>query len=67
MQKVGNDHRVLLINWEDEPAELSIDLEKAGVAGRKAVNFWNDKPVKIKAGRITVELAPRSCLFAVVR
>ena len=33
----------------------------------KAVNFWNDKPVKIKAGRIAVELAPRSCLFAVVR
>ncbi len=67
VQTVGDYHRVLLINWEDEPAELSIDLEKAGVAGRKAVNFWNDKPVKIKAGRIAVELAPRSCLFAVVR
>ena len=67
VQKVGNAHRVLLINWEDAPAELVLDLDQAGVSGRKAYNFWNDLPVKITNGKIRAQLAGRSCLFAVVR
>ena len=67
VQKAGNAHRVLLINWEDAPAELVLDLDQAGVSGRKAYNFWNDRPVKITNGKIRAQLAGRSCLFAVVR
>ena len=67
IQKAGNTHRVLLINWEDSPAELVLDLDQAGVSGRKAYNFWNDRPVKISGGKIRAELAGRSCLFTVVR
>ena len=67
VQKVKNYHRVLLINWSDKNAELSIDLKKCGIDASKAVNFWNDKPVSIVNGRITAELEPRSCLFAEIR
>ncbi len=67
VQKVKDYHRVLLINWTDEGAELSLDLKRCGIEASKAVNFWNDQPVKIVNGRITAELEPRSCLFAVIR
>lgn len=66
IQKVGGARRVLLINWEDSPAELTLNLEKNGLSCRKAVNFWNDREIPVRNGSITAELAPRSCLFAVL-
>lgn len=66
LQKAGKKHRVLLINWNDTPSEMSFDLGKYGINSSKAVNFWNDKEVKIKQGRIDTVLEPRSCLFAIV-
>lgn len=67
VQKVKSYSRVLLVNWEDTPAELSLDLRANGVSGSKAVNFWTDESVSIKNGKITAKLAPRSCLFATVK
>ena len=67
VQKVGDHHRVLMINWEDAPAVLRIDLNQLGLPAGKLRNFWNDKAVKAKNGVIEVELAPRSCLFTEVR
>ncbi|MFA7231561.1 MAG: hypothetical protein WC071_09855, partial [Victivallaceae bacterium] len=67
LQQVKNCRRVLLINWNDKPAELVFDLKKHGIDSNNAVNFWNDQPVAVKNGRIEVTLEPRSCLFAVVR
>ena len=66
IQKVGGARRVLLINWEDSPAELTLNLEKNGLSCRKAVNFWNDREIPVRNGSISAELAPRSCLFAVL-
>jgi hypothetical protein len=66
LQKAGAKYRVLLINWNDTPCEMSFDLKKYGINSNKAVDFWNDKTVKIDQGRINTVLEPRSCLFAVV-
>jgi hypothetical protein len=59
VQNVKNYSRVLLVNWEDTPAELSLDLRANGVSGSKAVDFWTDESVSIKNGKITAKLAPR--------
>ena len=67
LQKLKRGHRVLLINWDNVPQEKTIDLKALNISARKAVNFWNDKPVRIVNGRISAVLAPRSCLFAVVQ
>ena len=66
LQKVGGGHRVLLINWNDEPKEKVFDLNKYGITTSHAVNFWNDQPVKINNHKIEAVLEARSCLFAVV-
>lgn len=67
VQKVGDHHRVLMINWEDAPGVVRIDLNQLGLPSKKIVNFWNDKAVKAKNGVIETELPPRSCLFVTVR
>ena len=67
VQKVGDHHRVLLVNWSDEETELELDLAANGIAGRHAVNFWNDAPVTAANGRIKAALVPRSGLFVVLR
>ncbi len=66
-QKVKDYHRVLLINWNDEPGTCSFDLKPYGVKAGSAVNFWNDQIVPVNDGVISVELQPRSCLLAVVK
>jgi len=66
LQKLKRGNRALLINWEDTPQERSMDLNALGLQARKAVNFWNDKTVRIVRGRITEVLPPRSCLLAVI-
>lgn len=64
VQKVGAaKRRVLMVNWEDAPSVLRMDLKKLGVEGRNYRNFWNDSPVRVKNGILEEELAPRSCLF----
>ena len=64
LQRLKKGYRVLLINWEDTEQERTLDLKALGVSCSKAVNFWNDKPVRIRNGRITEVLPRRSCLFA---
>ncbi len=66
-QKVKDYHRVLLINWNDEPEIRSFDLKPYEVKADSAVNFWNDQIVPVNDGVISVELQPRSCLLAVVK
>ncbi len=64
LQKLKKGTRVLLVNWEDTEQERSIDLKALGITSTKAVNFWNDKAVPVRNGRITAVLPRRSCLFA---
>ena len=56
-----------MVNWEDAPAVLRIDLKAYGIEPKSVVNFWNDKPVKTKNSVIETELPPRSCLFADIK
>jgi hypothetical protein len=66
-QKVNDYHRVLMINWNDDPGVYSFDLKPYGLKTSSASNFWNDQVVPVNDGVITVELQPRSCLLAVVK
>jgi Melibiase len=66
LQKVGDKHRVLLINWSDEAKKMSFNLNQYGISTNEAVNFWNDEAVKINNNRIEATIEPRSCLLAIV-
>jgi len=66
LQKVGNQYRVLLINWTDEVQEKSFDFLEHNICAVRAINFWNDDSVAIDHHCLRVELQPRSCLLAVV-
>jgi len=63
-QKLKRGFRVLLVNWDDRERERVFDLTPLGLKHCRAVNFWNDRPVRIKNDRIAAELPPRSCLLA---
>lgn len=68
LQKISGGHRVLMINWsEDREQELVVDLDSFDIKASSAVNFWNDKKLKIVKGHLSAVLPPRSCLFAVVK
>jgi hypothetical protein len=58
-QTMRSGRRLLLINWSDQPRELS----QAGLASRIARNFWTDAVVPIRHGRLTHVLAPHACLL----
>lgn len=60
-------HRILLINWTDAKAELSLDIERLNVPKRNLKNFWSGKPLTISQGRLVVELSPHSCLLGEAR
>jgi hypothetical protein len=66
-QKVKDYHRVLMINWNDEPGIYSFDLKPYGIKAGSAANFWNDQVVPVNNGTICVELQPRSCLLVIVK
>ena len=68
LQRVTDSHRrLLMVNWEDAPAVLRIDLKAYGIEPKSIVNFWNDKTVRAKNGIIETELPPRSCLFTDIK
>jgi hypothetical protein len=63
LQKLQNGCRVLIVNWQDRDNEFTVDLEKHGIACRKAVNFWNGRPVRLRNGQIRETVPARSCLL----
>ena len=67
LQKTLSGHRLLLINWSDETKEMTMDLASMGLSGRKVRDFWEEKPLPVKNGKITVVLAPHCALFAEIR
>ena len=66
-QRLKRGYRALLINWEDTPQERVFDLAELGLKNVRAVNFWNDRSVRVKNGRIEQVLAPHTCLLAEIR
>lgn len=58
----GGRARALLINWSDMPRNLVLDLAAHGAGSlTRAVDFWNDRPVRLRKARIETRLAPHSC------
>ncbi|HRJ73169.1 MAG TPA: hypothetical protein PLS03_13180 [Terrimicrobiaceae bacterium] len=65
IQKLASGlHRILLVNWEDRPRLVSVDLAALNVPRRVVRNFWSDESVPVRQGRLSVKLPARSCLLA---
>lgn len=60
LQKTSHGRRLLVINWEDTPAGMSIDWQRIGRKPSQVRDFWNGtvSPCPEKA-----ELAPHSCIL----
>lgn len=64
VQKLSSGtHRVLLINWSERSKTLQLDLAKLNVPFGKIRNFWTNEAVVVKGGKLSVTLAPHSCLL----
>lgn len=63
LQNVGAKHRIMLVNWEDNPAVRGLNLQQYGIAALTGRNFWNDEIVQVSDGVLSRELSPRSCLL----
>ena len=63
LPKLRNGYRVLIVNWQDNEDEFTFDLENHGINCRKAVNFWNDHPVRLRDQKIEQIIPARSCLL----
>jgi hypothetical protein len=50
-----------IFNWDDNPQEISVDLEKLGLAGSTPVPFWGDERFTINRNTLSANLAPREC------
>ena len=57
-------HRVLLINWSDEPKAMSFDFAAHGIQCSTATDFWHDGKLPVANGVLTASVPPRGCLFA---
>lgn len=64
VQKLSSGlHRVLLINWNDHREIVEIDMAALNLPTRQLLNFWTNEPVRTKAGKLSVNLPPHSCLL----
>ncbi len=43
LQKVGNQHRLLVINWTDQDAVIPVDWKRIGLAPTRVRDFWTDQ------------------------
>ena len=57
-------HRVLLINWSDEPKAMSFDFAAHGIQCTTATDFWHDGRLPVVNGTLSATVPPRSCLLA---
>lgn len=59
----GGLHRVLLVNWTDHSAVLTLDLAAWNVPRGRVTDFWHDGDVALRGGRVERALSPHSCLL----
>ncbi|HVH69202.1 MAG TPA: glycoside hydrolase family 36 protein [Gemmatimonadales bacterium] len=60
---------VVLVNWEDEPRELSLPLSRLGITGTKfdAYDVWHEAPIPGLQDNLTLALEPRSSRSIAIR
>ena len=60
---------VVVVNWEDEPRDVSLPLATLGVTGSKfdAYDVWHDTPATPLADKLALELEPRSARTIAIR
>src|SRR5438034_47886 len=60
---------VALINWEDEPRQLTVPLGTLGIGGAKfdAYDVWRDAPLTLPKDVLAAALEPHSTLTVAVR
>lgn len=58
----GGRARALMVNWSDAPRSLVLDLAAHGAGGFAAArDFWEDRPVAVRNGRLECRLPAHSC------
>ncbi len=50
-----------VFNWSEDPETITLDLEELGLSNTQASDFWTSENVAVEAGKIVVNLSPRSC------
>ena len=63
VQTIPGGLRVLLVNWADGGADLSLDLAPFGVNATSGRNFWTDADVPITDNVLRASLPAHSCLL----
>ncbi|MHC4871990.1 MAG: alpha-amylase family protein [Planctomycetota bacterium] len=63
LQKIAAGYRVMLINWGEKEAELSIDLNKEGINISKARNFWKDEDIAVSGGILKQIIKPHGSVI----
>jgi hypothetical protein len=63
VQTIPGGLRVLLVNWADGGADLSLDLAPFGVNATSGRNFWTDANVPITDNVLRASLPAHSCLL----
>jgi hypothetical protein len=60
---------VALVNWDDEPRDLSLSLQSLGVSGGlwRAYDVWSDLPLPDAAESLTTRLAPHAVWVVALR
>lgn len=66
LQKVENFHRVLLVNWDDEPKMMSFTPARYNVSGKNYSDFWVGKKLPYSS-KLEFELPGRSCRLIEIR
>lgn len=64
LQRCDTADRVLLINYEDAPREMTFDLAAHGIAGKTARDFWHDRALNVRDGVLAETVPPHACCFA---
>ena len=51
-----------IFNWDDNPKEISVDLDRLGLAARSTPTpFWGDEKFTLCGNTLSANLAPREC------
>jgi hypothetical protein len=63
LQRTSAGWRVLLVNWSDEPREITFDLRAFGIDAERGRDFWTDAVVKVRDGVFSRPLPSHASLL----
>ncbi|HOM80468.1 MAG TPA: alpha-galactosidase [Armatimonadota bacterium] len=62
LQTLPEERRLTVVNWLDEPRELSFAFAEHGLAApEEVIDFWSDERVPVQDGRLSLKLPAHGC------